>query len=208
MKFAIGKKDKMTQMFDDNGIAQPVTIVSFGPMKITQIKTDEKDGYSAVQVGYGSRSKKNLSKAQIGQMGVKEKEKGFEGLKEFRALFSDEVSERKKEDEVKPEFEVGDVVTISSVSKGKGFQGVIKRHGFHGSDATHGQKHSLRKPGSIGAGGVQRVMKGRKMPGRMGGQRVSEKGKKILLVDHDKKIIFVKGSIPGRRGSLVEIKKR
>ena len=200
MEFAIGKKEKMTQMFDSKGVVQPATIISFGLMKVTQVKTPEKDGYNSIQVGYGNKSKKNINKAVLGVM----KGEGFEGLKEFKTEDSNSYSSG---DEIKLNFQEGDVVAVSSVSKGKGFQGVVKKYGFHGTDATHGQKHSLRKPGSIGAGGQQRVSKGKKMPGRMGSNRITERGKKILKIDFENNMILVKGSIPGRRGSLVEIKK-
>ena len=204
MKFAIGKKEKMTQIFDSKGVVQPATIVVFEPTKVTRVKkSEDKDGYNAVQVGYGFRKAKNISKPVLGTM----KGDTFEGMKEFR---TDDIAEYNIGDELKITdlFQEGDMVTISSVTKGKGFQGVVKRYGFHGQDATHGQKHTLRSPGSIGTGEIQRVVKGKKMPGRMGSQRVTERGKRILSVDDEKGIILIRGSIPGRRGTLVEIKKK
>ena len=206
MKFIVGKKEEMTQIFDDEGRVYPATILAVGPVVITQVKTKTKDGYSAIQIGYGSRRKKNIPKPQQGHAG---KLGDFAGFAEFR--FPNEESDIPNGYSVgttldASSFEVGDTVTLSAISKGKGFQGVVKRHGFHGGPRTHGQKHSERSPGSIGAQGPQRVFKGKKMPGRMGGDKVTLRKVRILAVDADNNLLVVKGSVPGRRGTIVEIR--
>jgi large subunit ribosomal protein L3 len=196
-KFLIGTKQNMTQIFDADGRVYPATVLSAGPVVVTQIKNKEKDGYEAVQVGYGEKKAKNISKAQ-------KKLGNFRGFREFRN--GDE--EYKIGDKIDTTvFNEGDFVNISAMSKGKGFQGVVKRHGFHGGPRTHGQKHSEREPGSIGAGGLQRVLKGMKMAGRMGGDRITVKNLKVLQVDKDSGTLVVSGAVPGRRGTLVEIRK-
>lgn len=199
MKFLVGTKEGMTQIYDDAGEINPVTVVSFGPLKVTQIKTVDKDGYSAVQVGFGSKSEKRISKPMRGHI----KELGnFSGLTELR---TNGQNEEAVGDTIEGQFSKGDIVNVRAVSKGKGFQGVVKRHGFSGGRRTHGQKHSEREPGSIGAGGVQRVLKGTKMGGRMGGNKVMVKNLKIVHIDSDIGKIYLKGAVPGRRGSVVRI---
>ncbi len=199
MKITLGKKQNMTQIFDDEGNVHPATVVSAGPVVVTQVKTKETDGYDAIQVGFGTRNTKNINKAQQGHF----KDLGnFEVLREFD----------KGEGEVKvgdtfdvSAFSVGDSVTVSSISKGKGFQGVVKRHNFAGQPRSHGQKHTERAPGSIGATGPQRVFKGTRMAGRMGSDRVTTKNLKVVAVDKENNQIFIQGAIAGRRGTLVEI---
>jgi len=202
MKFAIGEKQHMTQIFDEEGRVHPATVIVAGPVTVSYVKTAQKDGYDAVQVGGGVRREKRISKPVLGHM----KKAGgvFRHLKEFRL---NEKSEHKVGEtfSVADFFQPGDMVAISAVSKGKGFQGVVKRYGFHGGPRTHGQKHSERAPGSIGAQGPQRVFKGKKMAGRMGGDRVTLKHVRVLRVDKDRNLLVVKGSVPGRRGTLVEI---
>lgn len=196
MKFLIGTKKGMTQIYDEEGRVFPVTVVSAVKNAVTQVKTPDTDGYVAVQVGYGERKEKNVNKAQLSK-GL------FHRFKEFRF---DEAGELAVGTEIKPDtFEEGDTVTVSAVSKGKGFQGGVKRHGFHGGPRTHGQKHSEREVGSIGATGPARVLKGRKMPGRMGGNRVTTKNLKVVKVDNEKGEIYIKGAVPGRRGTYVEV---
>ena len=199
-KFILGTKQNMTQIFDEDGKVHPVTILSVSPNVVTQVKTKEKDGYEAVQIGHGSRKEKNLSKAVSGHL----KDKGFFAiLREFRV----EVGEHKEKDNIDVSvFEPGDVVQVSAISKGKGFQGGVKRHGFHGGPRTHGQKHTERSIGSIGAQGPQKVHKGKKMPGRMGSDRVTVKNLKVLRAENDQ--LFIKGSIPGKRGTLVEVRSK
>lgn len=191
----------MSQVWTDDGKVRPVTIVSVVPNVVTQIKTEEQDGYSAVQVGWGKRHPKNISKPVKGHV------KGlgdFRGLKEFRMPGSLTMAVGDKIDA--SVFKPGDAVTISAVSKGKGFQGVVKRHGFHGGSRTHGQKHSEREPGTIGGGLRTRVPSGMRMAGRMGGDRVTVKNVKVIQVDAAQNVILLGGAVPGRRGSLVEIR--
>lgn len=203
MKIILGKKMHMTQIFDDAGKVQPATVVSAGPIVVTQVKTKERDGYSALQVGYGTRKAKNISKPVLGHT----KELGnFSLLKEFR-LDAADISESKVGDSIKADaFSAGDKVVVTAISKGKGFQGVVKRHGFGGGPRSHGQKHSEREPGSIGGGLRNKVPKGMRMAGRMGGAVVSVKGLKVLQANAVGNLILVSGAIPGRRGTVVEIR--
>lgn len=192
----------MTQVFDEAGNVHPATILKVGPVVVTQVKSEKRDGYSAVQVGYGERKEKNVNKPQQGHA------KGlgfFAGFREFAKgeAQGDDVAVGAKLDAAV--FVPGDEVTIAAVSKGKGFQGVVKRHGFHGGPRTHGQKHSEREPGSIGSTGPQRVFKGTRMAGRMGSDRVTLRGVKVLQVDGDNNFLIVRGSVPGRRGTVVEV---
>jgi large subunit ribosomal protein L3 len=190
MKFALAKKVNMTQIFGEDGAVSAVTVLSVAPVKVSQVKTMEKDGYTALQVlsPFGKK------------IGTK---------KEFR-MSEELVGNFKKDDEVGLDtFAVGDKVEVSSISKGKGFQGVVKRHGFHGGPRSHGQKHSEREPGSIGGSGGRaggRVAKGMRMAGRMGGDRVTVKNLKVVAIDTEANIMMVSGAIAGRRGTLVEVK--
>ena len=198
-KFILGKKLFMTQKFLADGTWVPVTVVEAGPCTVTQVKDQDNDAYQAVQVGFGL--KKKLNKPLAGHF------KGlanFRHVREFRVDASDSF-ERSKVIDVS-NFQVGDYLDVSAVSKGKGFQGVVKRHGFHGSPASHGHKDQLRMPGSIGAGGVQHVFKGTRMGGRMGGDRVTLKNLEIIEIDLDKNLLYVKGAVPGARNSLLMIK--
>ncbi len=193
----------MTEYFTEDGRVIPVTALSAGKTVVTEIKTKDRDGYDAVQVGYGEKKEKNISKAQKGHM----KNLGnFRYLREFR---DNGAPEAKIGDTLAAAdiLKAGDKVRVSGVSKGKGFQGVVKRHGFHGGPRTHGQKHSEREPGSIGGGLRTRVPKGMRMAGRMGGERITEKNHEVILVDKESGVIFLKGAVPGARGSLVEIVK-
>lgn len=197
MKFTLGTKQNMTQVFDDEGRVHPVTILKTSPIVVTQVKTKEKDGYEAIQVGFGEKSANRINKAIKGHI----KDLGnFRYLTEIKGASTPAVGEN-----VETSLDAGDKVTVSAISKSKGFQGVVKRHGFHGGPRSHGQKHSEREPGSIGAGGYQRVFKGRKMAGRMGGERVTVKN--LIVIAHDKENgeLFIRGAIPGRRGTLVEV---
>lgn len=205
MKLILGTKEKMSQIFDEDGTVRPVTILSVGPVVVTQIKTVQKDGYSAIQVGFGEKKASKVNKAVRGHLGDLG---GFRYIKEFRIApeaINESVKVGMKIDA--SAFEVGDRIRLSSFSKGKGFQGVVKRHDFAGGRRSHGQKHSEREAGSIGGGGRAggRVIKGMRMPGRMGGDRVTLRGVKILQVDNAVGQILVKGAVPGRRGTLVEI---
>jgi len=198
MKFLLGTKEKMTQIFTESGVV-PVTVIKTNPNVITQVKNGGKDGYNAIQIGFGEKQAKNISKAVKGHI----KELGnFSHLKEVKTKEEFSVGDKIE----LTTFAEGDTVTVSAISKGKGFQGVVKRHGFAGGRRSHGQKHSEREPGSIGVGGVQRVFKGMRMAGRMGADRVTVKNLKIARVESDTNLIYIKGAVPGRKGTLVEIK--
>ncbi|HMO79019.1 MAG TPA: 50S ribosomal protein L3 [Candidatus Paceibacterota bacterium] len=202
MKIILGTKEKMSQVFGEDGKVYPITIIKAGPVVVTQLKNKDKDGYEAVQVGFGEKKSHKITKSQKGHF----KDLGnFRFVKEFRTEINPETKIGTKLDA--SSFAVGDVVTISSFSKGKGFQGVVKRHGFAGGQRTHGQKHSEREPGSIGGGARAggRVAKGMRMGGRMGGDRVTIRNVKIVQVNPESNEILVKGGVPGRRGTLVEI---
>lgn len=206
MPFIIGKKLKMTQIWDDNKIF-PATLIQAGPAIITQIRNKEKDGYDAIQIGYDA-TKKNVNKATKGHF----KTMGnFRYIKEFRLnnlIKSINESNFKVGDSIDVNlFQKGDKVKISGLSKGRGFQGVVKRHGFSGGPKTHGQKNRMRAPGSIGSTAPQRVLKGRKMAGRMGGEKVTIKNLKIINIDKDNNILTVKGAVPGSKGMILKISK-
>ncbi len=191
----------MTQVFDENGIVYPVTVVKTTPNVVTQVKTKDRDGYEALQVGFGVRKEKNINKAQLGQF----KDLGlFQFVREIRTGEAKNVGDALD----LSQFTEGEKITITSVSKGKGFQGVVKRHGFHGGPRSHGQKHSEREPGSISGGNREggRVPKGMRMAGRMGGDIITVKNLKVVQIDSEKGEILIKGAVPGRRGTLVEIK--
>lgn len=202
MKFILGTKQNMTQIFDEAGIVHPVTVLSVSPLTVTQIKTVEKDGYKAVQVGYGTRNAKNINKPVTGQM----KGGNYAYLREFEMPTDATFAIGDKID--LSTFANGDKVVVSSTSKGKGFQGVVKRHGFHGGPRSHGQKHSEREPGSIGGAGRDggRVAKGKRMAGRMGSDRITSKGLTVVKVSPETGEIFIRGAVAGRRGTLVEIR--
>lgn len=183
----------MTQVFGDDGRVQAATVLGMLPLTSVQTKTKEKDGYEAIQFGAGVRKEKNISKSVKGHL----KNLGnFEVLKEYKGAGELE------------NFAVGDKVTVSGISKGKGFQGVVKRHGFHGGPRSHGQKHSEREPGSIAGGsrGGGRVEKGKKMAGRMGSDRITVKNLKVVAIDINTNTVLISGAIPGRKGTLVEIR--
>ncbi len=204
MKFLLGTKEKMTQIFGEDGRVVPVTEVSVGPLTVVQVKTNDKDGYEAVQFGFGSRKEKNLKKPVKGHMG----ELGnFRHLRELRLYGGKETLNRGDKVEISV-FAPGDKVEISGITKGKGFQGVVKRHGFKGGPRSHGQKHSEREPGSIGGAGRDggRVAKGKRMAGRMGSDRITVKNLRVVSVDSESNKLFISGAVPGRRGTLLEIK--
>jgi len=194
-KFILGKKLGMSTIYDEKQGALNVTLVECEPNVITQIRTDEKDGYSATQIG--------LRKSQIPNPKSQAKEKkAFLKIKEFRG----EMKDLKAGDELKiDQFEIGDKVKVSGISKAKGFQGVVKRHGFKGAPKSHGHKHDLRAPGSIGATFPEHVIKGKRMAGRMGGERKSSLNLKIVEIDKENNILFLKGAVPGVKGRIVEI---
>ncbi len=204
----IGTKARMTQVFDETGVVHAATAIVAAPLTVTQVKTKEADGYAAVQVGAGTRKESRLSKAVKGHL----KDLGsLRHLREFRASAPAEgdqpVGGRGDKIEISI-FAPGDVVQVSAISKGKGFQGVVKRHGFHGGPRSHGQKNKERAPGSIGGGGRAggRVVKGMRMAGRMGGERITVKNLRVLQVDPTTNTILISGAVPGRPGTLVEIR--
>jgi large subunit ribosomal protein L3 len=195
----LGKKIGMTQIFDDAGNMVPVTVIEASPCVVTQRKTVEKDGYNAVQLGYGKAKK--INKPLKGHL----KETNVRSLREFKVENPEgyELGQEIKIDLFNP----GDIVSISGVSIGKGFAGTVKRHHHGRGPMTHGSK-SHRIPGSIGAGTTPgRVFKGRKMPGRMGGQKVTVKNLKVVNVDPEKNVILIKGAVPGKKGNLLVINK-
>ncbi|KKT41384.1 MAG: 50S ribosomal protein L3 [Candidatus Giovannonibacteria bacterium GW2011_GWA2_44_13b] len=200
MKFILAKKVEMSQVFDDKGKVHPVTWLEAGPIFVTQAKTKEKDGYTAVQVGFGSKKEKNVKKPQkIGKLA----DGNYPAI--FREIRTDEVINVGEKIEATV-FAEGDAVEVSGITKGKGFQGTVKRHGFHGGPRTHGQKHSERAPGSIGAVWPQRVLKGKRMSGHMGVDRVTVKNLKVIKIVPEKNLIAISGAVPGHRGSVLEIK--
>ena len=191
----------MTQIYDASGRAIPVTAVEVRGNVVTQVRTKDNDGYEAVQVGEGTRNPNRINKAQKGHF----KDLGsFASVREFR-VDGTPVSQKVGDKVELSQFNAGDMVTVSATSKGKGFQGVVKRHGFGGGPRTHGQKHSEREPGSIGGGLRTRVPVGMRMAGRMGSDRITVKNLKIAHIDAEESVIYVGGAIPGRRGTLVEI---
>jgi large subunit ribosomal protein L3 len=197
----IGKKIGMSQVFSDSGRAEAVTVIEAGPCTITQIKTSAKEGYNAVQMGFGTAKK--LSKAEQGHL----KELGkFKNLREFRI---DDAAGVKVGDKVDvSQFKIGDVVEVSGISKGKGFAGVVKRHGFHGGPKTHGQTDRHRAPGAIGATtSPGRVLKGMRMAGHMGDEQVKVRGLKILKTDPERNLLMVIGAVPGNKNGLLLISK-
>lgn len=207
MNGIIGKKIGMTSMFDARGRNVACTVVEAGPCVITQVKTEETDGYDALQLGYGDAKVKNTSQALLGHF-----DKAKTGPKREVAEFRDfEIAEKAIGDLIKVEeiFAEGDLVSAVGTTKGKGFQGVVKRHNFRGvNDATHGQHNRQRAPGSIGASSYpSKVFKGMRMAGRTGGKTVKVKNLEVLKIFPDENIILVKGAIPGHKGSFVILEK-
>jgi large subunit ribosomal protein L3 len=196
MPYILGKKLGMSQLFEQNGKLTPVTLLSVGPCYVLQKKNIEKDGYEALQIGFQKIEKKSkISKTMKG--------KEYKFIKEYRISnpqlnVGDEINVSA--------FKEGDLVKVSGLSKGKGFQGGVKRHGFHGRNATHGVKHEHRTIGSTGTRFPQHVRKGRKMPGRMGYEMVTVKNLKVMKVDKDNNLLVIKGAVPGTERTLLEIK--
>lgn len=187
-------------MYNSEGKQMPVTLVEAGPCFVTQVKNKEKDGYSALQIGFGKR--KRVSKPIVGHLKKSGQEK-IAALKEFR---TEEVNLKEGDKIDVSVFQEGDKVAISGISKGKGFAGVVKRWNFRGRSPSHGTKHEQRTGGSVGSSFPQRVIPGKKMPGRMGSDRVTIKNLKIVKVDIENNLLAVKGAVPGRRGTLLEIR--
>ncbi|OGG49488.1 50S ribosomal protein L3 [Candidatus Kaiserbacteria bacterium RIFCSPHIGHO2_01_FULL_54_36] len=194
----LATKGRMTQVFDEKGTVAAATILTAGPLIVTQLKSAEKDGYAAVQVGFRAKKESRVNKAQSGKPFRVFREFSLEASSQPEAAASIDVSI----------FTPGDIVAVSATSKGKGFQGVVKRHGFHGGPRSHGQKNRERSPGSIGGGGRAggRVVKGMRMAGRMGNERITVKNLKVLQVDVASNTLVISGAIPGSPGTLVEIR--
>jgi len=190
----IGRKVGMTQVFNEKGEAVPATLIEAGPCPIVQVKTQEKDGYTALQLGFGDKREKNLTKPVIGQY----KKAGVPARAMLREFLIDDVGEYKAGQEIKVDiFEIGKKVDVVATSIGRGFQGTTKRHGFTGGKATHGVT-THRQPGSIGASAFpSRVIKGKRLPGRMGGKRVTIKNLQVVAVDAEQSLLVVRGAIPG-----------
>jgi large subunit ribosomal protein L3 len=204
MKGLIGKKIGMTQIFDESGLAVPITLIEAGPCYVTQVRQPERDGYNAVQLGFEEVKPKRLTGGQLGHLKTSELPP-LRYLREFRVKDS-EVAEGDKL-EVGEVFSVGDQVDVVGTSKGKGFQGAVKRHGFRGGPKTHGQSDRQRATGSIGAGTTPgRVFKGKRMPGHMGSERVTIQNLQVAYVDADRNLLGVRGAIPGSKGGVVMIK--
>ncbi len=204
MKGILGKKVGMTQVFDENGTVIPVTIIEAGPCYVTQKKTVEKDGYNAIQVGFGDVPAKRLTKPVNGHL----KKAGAPSVKYLREFYVDnpEAFEEGQQIDVSV-FRVGDKVDVTGTSKGKGFAGVVKRHHFRGGPKTHGQSDRWRASGSVGAGSTPgRVFKGLRMAGRMGNQRVTVQNVRVALVDPEKNLLGIKGAVPGGKNGLVIIR--
>jgi large subunit ribosomal protein L3 len=198
----IGKKLGMSQIFDDSGLAHPVTVLEVGPCVVTQIKTPERDGYSALQLGFGLD--KRLNRPERGHR----RESGFMS-RTLREVDVDDASQYEVGQVVKADaFAEGDLVDVIGTSKGRGFQGGVKRHGFRGGPRTHGQSDRLRAPGSIGSSATPgRVFKGMRMAGRMGNDRVTVQNLKVLRVDSERNLLLVKGSVPGANDGLVIVQR-
>ncbi len=206
MKGMIGKKVGMTQVFDDQGTVVPVTVIQAGPCYVTQIRNRERDGYVSVQLGYGETKPTRLTKGQLGHL-QKSDLPALRHLREFR-IADDADSAVEEGQEIKVDiFEQGDFVDVIGTSKGRGHAGTIKRHGFARGPKTHGQSDRMRSPGSIGMCATPgRTLKGKKMAGRMGNDRVTVQNLPLVVVDAEKNLLAVKGSVPGAKGSIVMIR--
>ena len=203
MKGIIGKKIGMTQIFDEKGNVIPVTVIETAGNVVTQIKTVETDGYNSIQLGYGDIKAKHINKPLEGHF----KKAGVENKKHLREFRTDDVANYKVGDEVKADiFAAGEKVDVQGTSKGKGFQGVIKRHGQHRGPMGHGSMYH-RRPGSMGSTSTPgRVFKGKKLPGHMGKNTVTIQNLDVVKVDMDKNVILIKGSVPGAKGAILKIK--
>ncbi len=201
----IGRKLGMTQIFDDSGAVVPVTVIEAGPCPVVQIKTEESDGYRAVQIGWGAQKDKRATKAEKGHAAKAGLEQVPSELREFRVDAPEEYEIGQAL--TVEQFEVGTRVKVSGTSKGRGFQGVVKRYGFAGRPGSHGHPMA-RNPGSIGPGtNPSRVFKGKKLPGQMGNKRHTVRNLQVVRVDAERNLIFLRGAVPGARNSLVEIRK-
>jgi large subunit ribosomal protein L3 len=214
VKGLLGTKLGMTQVFDDEGNVTPVTVLQAGPCYVTQVKTAESDGYDAVQLGYEEIKEKRLSRGQRGHLGLlnvdkqhprRKKNRGIGALRFLREIRTGKAGDLRVGQTLTVEqFQPGDRVDVTGKSKGRGFAGVVKRYGFGGGIKTHGQSDRHRATGSIGAtSGTAHVFKGKKMPGRMGNQRLTAQNLEVMSVDAERNLIAVKGSVPGPKGGFV-----
>jgi large subunit ribosomal protein L3 len=205
MKGILGKKVGMTQLFDAKGEVIPVTVIEAGPCYVTQVKTEERDGYRAIQLGFEQTKPKRLTKGQQGHL----KRKDLPLLRRLREVRVKDTSAYQVGQKITVDiFEVGEHVDVVGKSKGRGFAGTIKRHGFKRQPKTHGQSDRERAPGSIGGTtGVARVFKGKRMAGRMGNARVTAQNLLVALVDPERNLLAVRGSVPGPKGGLVLVKR-
>jgi large subunit ribosomal protein L3 len=201
-KAILGKKIGMTQIFTDDGKALPVTVIEAGPCIVVQKKTVEKDGYGAIQVGFGEKREKLFNKPAKGHFN----KAGVRPLRFLKELRLEDLDSYQVGQEIKADlFDAGEKVDVVGTSKGRGFAGGIKRHGFHRGPMAHGSKYH-RRPGSLGAKGPARVYKGRKLPGHYGAARVTVQNLEVVRVDSDRNLLALKGAVPGPRGGLVMIK--
>jgi large subunit ribosomal protein L3 len=203
----IGRKLGMTQVFNEDGERVPVTVIEAGPCPVTAVRDAERDGYQAVQLAFGELREARLTKPELGHL-KKAGAPAMRKLAEFRAApGSEQDQELKIGDQVTVEsFEKGERVSVTSRSKGKGFQGTIRRHNFHRGPVSHGS-HNVRAPGSIGASATpSRVFKGLRMPGQLGSRRVTQRGLEVFDVDPERNLLIVRGAVPGPSGSLVEVR--
>lgn len=206
MKGIIGKKVGMTQIFDEQGQVTPVTVIQAGPCYVTQIRTENRDGYAAVQLGFEETKPKRLTRGQLGHL-QRNNLPALRYLREFRIKNGDVDVTEGQQITVSDAFEKGDRVDVVGTSKGRGFAGTVKRHHFNRQPKTHGQSDRERAPGSIGATSTPgRVFKGTRMAGRMGGERVTAQNLEVMVVDSERHLLAVKGSVPGAKGGLVIIK--
>ena len=206
MKGMIGKKVGMTQVFDDKGTVVPVTVIQAGPCYVTQIRNVKRDGYVAVQLGYGETKPKRLTKGQLGHL-QRSDLPALRHLREFRLAERGELAVEEGQEIKVDVFERGELVDVIGTSKGRGHAGTIKRHGFARGPKTHGQSDRMRSPGSIGMCATPgRTLKGKKMAGRMGNDRVTVQNLPLVVVDAENNLLAVKGSVPGAKGSIVMIR--
>lgn len=204
MAFIIGKKIGMTRIFREDGTVIPVTVIDAGPTVVTQIKTAEKEGYDAVQFGFGKAKRPNkpltghLKKSQASSRVLKELRKGDKAFEAKEYAIGEQIAVSI--------FKPGDKVKVAGITKGRGFQGAVKRHGFHGMPASHGHHHVMRHVGSIGQRFPQHTLPGMRMAGRMGGERHTIRGLEVVSIDAEKNMMTVKGAVPGRKGTILEIR--
>jgi large subunit ribosomal protein L3 len=205
MKGILGKKVGMTQVFDEHGEVVPVTVIEAGPCFVAQVKTVERDGYSAIQMGFEETKPRRLTRPQVQHL-QKSNLPALRFLREFRMDDGDTARFQEGQKVTVDLFEVGEIVDVIGTSKGRGFAGVVKRHGFSGGPKTHGQSDRHRTPGSIGQCTTPgKVFKGMRMAGRMGGERVTIQGLRVILVDPERNLLAVEGAVPGAKNGLLVI---